>query len=255
MKASDGALSVLLSIHQPNSRILGLFDHLLLIERGCSIYFGPLADASSYFADFNFVCPPSVTPSDYFLKISDSNFEFAEDFDFEKAFASSSQAAMLNNVLDMHKFRCEELSLSLSLGDAGNGHQSSSARHQQVSFWRQFYVLLYREYALAYRDPTLYYLQAVVMSMFAFIIGVIFWELPFTVNGIDNVTAIAALIWFTMMFGTVHIFKVYYMSAFNKRIAHELANNYYGPLVISLVDTVATATIQVHPSERFNSFG
>lgn len=36
VKASEGRLSVLLSIHQPNSRILGLFDNIILIDQGTS---------------------------------------------------------------------------------------------------------------------------------------------------------------------------------------------------------------------------
>lgn len=34
VKASEGKLSVMLSIHQPNSRILELFDNIILIDQG-----------------------------------------------------------------------------------------------------------------------------------------------------------------------------------------------------------------------------
>ena len=49
-------------------------------------------------------------------------------------------------------------------------------------FFPQVYVLIYREYALAFRDPTLYYFQIIMLSMFAFMSGAVFWMLPQVLN-------------------------------------------------------------------------
>ncbi len=233
VKDSNGNLSVVLSIHQPNSSILELFDHLLILERGTSAFFGTIPEASAYFQRIGFTCPVGVTPTDYFLQISDSNFKYVQDFDFEKAFKSSDENKVVIKRLADHGTYCDANKTVVTSGK------------NDVSFWVQFYVLLKREYTLAARDPTLYYLQFVMIYFFAFLIGVVFWDLPYRVDGQSFSIVIAGSIWFAMMNGTVHIFKVYYLSAFNRRIQHEMANNSYGALSISLAESIATMTLTV----------
>lgn len=151
VKKSNGALSVLFTIHQPNSRILELFDHLMLMESGTTTYFGPAAAACEYFSGIGFPCPVGVTPTDYFLQISDTNFSTI-DFDFTDAFAKSSQAAAVNDLLDRHGKRCAAIKDG-SETTTLEKQLSSNAVHGSVPFLRQVYTLIYREYTLAYRDP------------------------------------------------------------------------------------------------------
>lgn len=105
---SKGRLSIILSIHQPNSRLLGLFDHILLLERGSSIFFGTVDESLKYFSRIGYSCPDSVTPTDYFLQISDSNFSFAKDFDFHGSFLASAESKSLVDTLAGHKKLCED---------------------------------------------------------------------------------------------------------------------------------------------------
>ena len=94
-QGSKGMLSVILSIHQPNSRILSLFDHILLLERGSTIFFGSVPQSMEFFSRNGHPCPPAVTPTDYFLQISDSNFSFAKAVDFHRVFEDSPENVAL----------------------------------------------------------------------------------------------------------------------------------------------------------------
>eukprot|EP01035_Chromulina_nebulosa_P016161 gene16161-21423_t len=80
--------------------LLELFDHILLLDKGGGIFFGSVAESISYFEGLGFLCPIAVTPTDYFLKISDSNFDFSQEFDFHTAYARSGQAAEVIRQLD-----------------------------------------------------------------------------------------------------------------------------------------------------------
>jgi hypothetical protein len=113
-----------------------------------------------------------------------------------------------------------------------------------VPFYRQLYYLIYREYALAYRDPTLYYFQVVLLLSFGFFTGAVFFQLPQEINGDFNIFP-GGLLWLTMMNSWVHIFKVYHISRNDKRTKHEVANNKYSPLTWFLADCITTATINV----------
>ncbi len=47
VKGSNGNLGVMMTVHQPNSDILKLIDHFLILSQGHSVFFGTLAQAHS----------------------------------------------------------------------------------------------------------------------------------------------------------------------------------------------------------------
>jgi ABC-type multidrug transport system ATPase subunit len=85
VKGSQGGNSMMLNIHQPNPKILALFDHILIMENGACVYFGTLPDSISHFSSLGHICQGGVTPTDFFLQITDSKFsESAGQQDFVK---------------------------------------------------------------------------------------------------------------------------------------------------------------------------
>ena len=270
--------------HQPNSMLLELFDHILLLDKGGGIFFGSVSESISYFEGLGFRCPVAVTPTDYFLKISDSNFDFSLDYDFHAAYSRSGQAAnvirMLGDVcmsgsssgsgrvssrgdhLEESRDVCMRGSSNSSIGrvrvdhleeggrgvcssdgtTSGIGGNSKDVCMLPVPFWRQVYVLIYREFALAYRDPTLYYFQVSLFLVFTFTTGAVFFQLPRNVDENFNITT-GGVLWMTLTFSWVSIFKVYHLSNLDKRIVHELSNNKYSISAVLLADTMSVAVL------------
>lgn len=232
-KTSKGALSVIITIHQPNSRILNLFDHLLLLEQGSSVFFGSLLEASNYFSRLGYRCPKSVTPTDYYLQITDSNFASEGDtpINFATTWKESYELGAVHDVLGKH----EELCTSNKI-----------AKREQVSspvpFWKQVYVLIYRDYAIAYRDPTLYYFQAVLLICFSFLTGAVFWKLPKEVNGNFNIFP-SGLLWLVFFHTWIHAFKVFHLSSSDKRAQHEIYNGKYSPLAVIVADIFSVSSL------------
>lgn len=56
-------------IHQPRSSIYDMFDQLLLLSCGQTVFYGAAKDAVGWFASKQFTCPRLFNPSDYFLDI------------------------------------------------------------------------------------------------------------------------------------------------------------------------------------------
>ena len=52
--------TVVCTIHQPRSSIFRMFDQLLLLSEGLTMYFGPAAGAVDFFATTGFGCPSQV---------------------------------------------------------------------------------------------------------------------------------------------------------------------------------------------------
>jgi ABC-type multidrug transport system ATPase subunit len=66
--------TVCLTIHQPRSSIFRMFDQLLLLSEGLSMYFGPAAGAVDYFSSAGFGCPSHYNPADHFLDVTSMDF-------------------------------------------------------------------------------------------------------------------------------------------------------------------------------------
>ncbi|KAL1533510.1 ABC transporter G member 27 [Salvia divinorum] len=47
---AQGGKTVVTTIHQPSSRLFSIFDKLILLSNGCSLYFGKTSDAMRYFS-------------------------------------------------------------------------------------------------------------------------------------------------------------------------------------------------------------
>jgi ABC-type multidrug transport system fused ATPase/permease subunit len=178
------------------------------------------------------------------LQISDSKFSTVA-FDFEGAFSSS----MLATNLDAISAREKRGGLHALLQDHETKERTeyadmppyvASSRHSPP--WRQFWTLLRREFTLAARDPSLYYLQLVLVTFYGFLIGAAFFTLvPKADETIEYIPA--GVLWILLMNGYIPVFKVYHLSRANKRFTHERSNNSYGVFVYWLSELLATALL------------
>lgn len=66
--ANNGRL-VISVIHQPRSSIYFMFDQLILLSNGRTMYFGTASDAVNHFSRLGHVCPESFNPADFFLDL------------------------------------------------------------------------------------------------------------------------------------------------------------------------------------------
>jgi ABC-type multidrug transport system ATPase subunit len=66
---NQGGNSVIMTIHQPRTDILMLFDKIMLISKGKTIYFGSVQGALDHFRDAGYPCPSLVNPADWFLDL------------------------------------------------------------------------------------------------------------------------------------------------------------------------------------------
>lgn len=117
---SKGRLSVIVSIHQPNARILSLFDHILLLADGQQTFFGTVPNAIAHFTSIGFQPPCHVTVTDYFLQVTDATFSDHVDFDFTGAYVSSPLSERLVQFID-------------DVRRKGNVHASAAAHMKRTS--------------------------------------------------------------------------------------------------------------------------
>lgn len=61
--------TVVATIHQPRSSIYQMFDKLMLLSEGQTMYFGQASEAVTYFGSLGYSCPSVFNPADYFVDL------------------------------------------------------------------------------------------------------------------------------------------------------------------------------------------
>ncbi|OTB02698.1 hypothetical protein M426DRAFT_322454 [Hypoxylon sp. CI-4A] len=62
--------TVIFTIHQPRSNIVALFDRLILLAQGKTVYSGPFAQCQEYFDHIGYTCPPGFNIADYLVDLT-----------------------------------------------------------------------------------------------------------------------------------------------------------------------------------------
>lgn len=62
--------TVIFTIHQPRSNIVALFDRLVLLAKGKTVYSGKFVDCQPYFDGIGYECPPGFNIADYLVDLT-----------------------------------------------------------------------------------------------------------------------------------------------------------------------------------------
>ncbi|KAI1372330.1 hypothetical protein F4677DRAFT_265292 [Hypoxylon crocopeplum] len=62
--------TVIFTIHQPRSNIVALFDRLILLAQGKTVYSGPFSQCQEYFDQIGYTCPPGFNIADYLVDLT-----------------------------------------------------------------------------------------------------------------------------------------------------------------------------------------
>lgn len=76
----NGGRTVVMTIHQPSSRLFYMFDKVLLLSEGNPLYFGRAEDAMGYFSGIGFPPFVAMNPSDFLLDLSNGMFIYPSLF-------------------------------------------------------------------------------------------------------------------------------------------------------------------------------
>ena len=62
--------TVIFTIHQPRSNIVALFDQLVLLAKGRTVYSGPFSSCQPFFDSIGYTCPPGFNIADYLVDLT-----------------------------------------------------------------------------------------------------------------------------------------------------------------------------------------
>lgn len=68
--AKEYKRTVIFTIHQPRSNIVALFDRLILLAKGKTVYSGAFSQCQAYFDALGYECPPGFNIADYLVDLT-----------------------------------------------------------------------------------------------------------------------------------------------------------------------------------------
>lgn len=168
--------TIIFSIHQPRYSIFRLFDTVLFLSAGRTIYFGSPTDVITYFTSQGYKYEEHENPADYVLDILIESSVRSSKL-VETAYLNS---RMNSNILAIMKSVTHE-------NENKNEDLSSLKQILPPSHTNEFYYLAQRTLRNAIRNPALAASQTMIAILLALLTGLLFNSMKATVDpGVQN---------------------------------------------------------------------
>ncbi|XP_047086664.1 ABC transporter G family member 5-like [Lolium rigidum] len=216
--AQSGSV-VVMSIHQPSYRILGLLDRLLFLSRGQTVYYGPPGSLSSFFHDFGKPIHDNENPTEFALDLVrelETMPEGASDLVEHNKSWQKRMGPKIKHADDGGKPSLslkEAISASISRGKLVSGATDGnvtvpselSAPDSAVTkfanpFWIEMGVLTRRAFINTKRTPEIFVIRLGAVLITGFILATIFWRLDDSPKGVEERLGFFAIAMSTMFY-------------------------------------------------------
>ncbi|KAF3519368.1 hypothetical protein DY000_02059238 [Brassica cretica] len=250
--ASNGK-TVISSIHQPSGEVFALFDDLLLLSGGETVYFGEAKFATKFFGETGFPCPSRRNPSDHFLRCVNSDFDGITATVVESRRIHDSSLSLYqetSNTLDpldnmptaeirttlVRKFKCSEYAVAsrarIQEITSIKGLVTERNNASQTSWWKQLRVLTQRSFINMSRDLGYYWIRIGVYILLSICVGSVFFNVGRNHTNVMNTAACGGF-----MAGFMTIMSIGGFQSFieeMKVFSRERLNGHYGVAVYTV---------------------
>lgn len=195
--AQSGSI-LIMSIHQPSYRIIGLLDRLIFLSRGNTVFSGAPNDLHPFFADFEHPIPDNENPTEFALDhirgMEGSSKGTATLIEHNKKWQGKRPPRQICDYGDVSLKDAIGASISrgklVSGGSDGAVGAASGGAEMMHSFanpfWVEFGVLTRRAFLNTRRSPELFIIRLGAVLVTGFILATIFWKLDTTPKGIQE---------------------------------------------------------------------
>ncbi|KAL6691396.1 P-loop containing nucleoside triphosphate hydrolase protein [Trichoderma pleuroticola] len=157
-------LITIASIHQPSSATFQQFDKLYLLSGGRTCYFGPVSEATSYFAKIGYAIPPETNSADFFLDLINTDLDKTGEIRrrTDHVCQAWKTSPAYNNLDDVIKKSMEGTSLY------------SDLKIEPSESWKTPVILIHRSWIKSYRDVMAYGIRVAMYLGLAILMGTVF---------------------------------------------------------------------------------
>ncbi|KAF7830651.1 ABC transporter G family member 22-like [Senna tora] len=225
--------TVVTTIHQPSSRLFSMFDKLILLGKGSTLYFGEASDAMMYFSSIG--CSPliSMNPAEFLIDLANGNMndksvpsELEDKFHYAITTKLDTKHNHKNNELsplDVHEFLVEAYEVRLKerektrllepvimIGE--NGNQGRPFIRDFGATWAEQFCILFRRGIRERRHEYFSSVRVTQVISTAIIVGLLWWHPGASSSSPKTIQDQAGLLFFLSVFwGFYPLFTAIFM--------------------------------------------
>ena len=177
-------------IHQPRSSVFDMFDRLLLLSEGRTIYEGLAVESSNYFPSHGYTCPEMFNPSDYYLDLTSP--------DTRTEASRKESADRIQRLDDLWVIEETRLIQDTLKAESEVGYESYPVPPDNVlttkRFLRNFQLLCWRTVSEQTREIPTIVIRLTVTVVFSLIIAGMYSNVGYTQKAIANRTGLLFVI-------------------------------------------------------------
>nr|XP_013805170.1 PREDICTED: ATP-binding cassette sub-family G member 8 [Apteryx mantelli mantelli] len=203
-RLARGNRLVLLSVHQPRSDIFQLFDLVLLLTSGATVYSGTARNMVQYFTELGYPCPKYSNPADFYVDLTSIDKQNTEKEMESQKRANTLASLFLEKVKDFDDFLWK-------VNEGGDGVTTSSQQSSYVNseesvnmpshssdqlpgVLKQFTVLLSRQVSNDFRDLSTLLIHGFEALLMSLLIGFLYYGHEKSRLSIRDTTALLYMI-------------------------------------------------------------
>ncbi|GAA95173.1 uncharacterized protein L969DRAFT_53338 [Mixia osmundae IAM 14324] len=208
-----GRTTVIISIHQPSSRIFQLFDYIsLLAVGGRQIYFGPAQASMKHFADLGMPCAVNYNPADHLLEIASADVQ---------------SRPVIQRAMSQQSQKEDEKVATSSLTSQNETTSTIRKAYPCATFLTQIEALSRREAINLRRDLTLGVMHNLVAICVGLLVGGLFYNVDDSIAGFQSRVGSLFFLGTLLSFSALSALST---SADSRRLfLRERASAYYSP--------------------------
>ncbi|KAI3876260.1 hypothetical protein MKX03_028490 [Papaver bracteatum] len=212
---------VIMSVHQPSSRVVSLLDQMIFLSQGAIVYCGSPTNISLYLSDFGHPVPENEDRTEFMLDLYRELEDVPDGTNCIVEFCKSWQKVHENGQFSSYFSKGLGLSLTeainarissgkLTDGDTNNITQTSGAISKFANpFWVEIIVLLKRSLTNSKRMPKQFMLQVAGVVFVGSVLASVFWRLDKTAGGVEERIGFFVFIVTTIFFGSTDVLAVF----------------------------------------------
>ncbi|KAK3037904.1 hypothetical protein RJ639_031795 [Escallonia herrerae] len=166
---ANGGRTVVMTIHQPSSRLFYMFHKVLLLSEGNPFYFGKGSEAMNYFSSIGYAPSVAMNPSDFLLDLA-NGVSLDESREDPTVVKQNLVLAYKENIAE--NLKAEVNAVDESPHDASEGKKFP---RWSTTWWEQFTVLL-RRGVKERRHQSFSGLKITQVLVVAILTGLLWWQ-------------------------------------------------------------------------------
>ncbi|XP_028806842.1 ABC transporter G family member 22-like [Neltuma alba] len=185
--------TVLTTIHQPSSKLFSMFDKLILLGKGSTLYFGKASDAMMYFSSIG--CSPliAMNPAEFLIDLANGNIiDKSVPSELEDKFHYGIKKLNIKNntpsPVDVHEFLVKAYEIRLAKSDKAmllepvtrrgdqSGMQGRPFLRDFGATWSQQFCILFMRGIRERRHEYFSCLRVTQVISTAIIVGLLWWN-------------------------------------------------------------------------------